>query len=138
MRPRHVRSVIALPTQTFSRTRIQHAGYSSVSQKDPAPATVSLSPRWLFELKSRVGKCIMFGLQPEQTREAGSIVQEIAADWRELIAGSEGFLTGKDRRGLYRQEVVWGEMVCFTNSRHVNHGSTTANPCFPVGYRTVW
>lgn len=80
----------------------------------------------------------MFGLQPEQTREAGSIVQEIAADWRELIAGSEGFLTSKDRRGLYRQEVVWGEMVYSTNSRHVNHRSTAANPYFPVGYRTAW
>lgn len=60
----------------------------------------------------------MFGLQPEQTREAGSIVQEIAADWRELIAGSEGFLTSKDRRGLYRQEVVWGEM---DSMGHVNN-----------------
>ena len=138
MQPRHVRSIIALPTQTFNQTKIQHAGYSSISQKDTAPATVLLSPRWLFDLRSRVGKCIMFGLQPEQTREAGSIVQEIAADWRELIAGSEGFLTSKDRRGLYRQEVVWGEMVYSTNSRHVNHWSTAANPYFPVGYRTAW
>ena len=30
---------------------------------------------------------------------------------RELVAGSEGFLTGRQWRGLYRQEVVWGEMV---------------------------
>jgi len=30
---------------------------------------------------------------------------------RELAAGSEGFLTGRQWRGLYRQEVVWGEMV---------------------------
>lgn len=32
---------------------------------------------------------------------------------RELVAGSEGFLTGKQWRGLFRQEVVWGEMVSF-------------------------
>ncbi len=54
----------------------------------------------------------MFGLKPAQVEEAGSILKEIARDWRELVAGSEGFLTGKRRRGLYRQNVVWGEMVC--------------------------
>lgn len=54
----------------------------------------------------------MFGISPAQTSEAGSILQEVARDWRELVAGSEGYLTGEGRRGLYRQEVVWGEMVC--------------------------
>jgi hypothetical protein len=53
----------------------------------------------------------MFGIGPEQTAEAGSILQEISSEWRELVAGSEGFLTGKSYRGLYRHEVVWGEMV---------------------------
>lgn len=53
----------------------------------------------------------MFGIDSAQTNEAGSILQEISTNWRELVAGSEGFLTGKEHRGLYRQEVVWGEMV---------------------------
>ena len=74
------------------------------------PATASLSPRWLSDVKQRVGKCILFGLKPHQTQEAGNILQEIARDWRELVAGSEGFLTSKEHRGLYRQSVVWGEM----------------------------
>ena len=52
----------------------------------------------------------MFGLQPQQTEQAGTMMREIGQDWRELVAGSEGFLTGSDRRGLHRQEVVWGEM----------------------------
>ena len=56
----------------------------------------------------------MFGISPAQTEQAGSILQEMALDWRELVAGSEGFLTGQAYRGLYRQEVVWGEMVVFT------------------------
>lgn len=59
----------------------------------------------------------MWGIDPAQTQEAASILQEIAADWRDLVAGSEGFLTGQQWRGLYRQEVVWGEMVAsFPNS----------------------
>jgi hypothetical protein len=53
----------------------------------------------------------MFGLKPEQTAEAGSMLEEIAMDWRELLAGSEGFLTGRNRTGLHRHKVVWGEMV---------------------------
>lgn len=34
------------------------------------------------------------------------------------MAGSEGFLTGSDRRGLYRQSVVWGDM---DSMGHVNN-----------------
>jgi hypothetical protein len=53
----------------------------------------------------------MFGIDGAQVQEAGAILQEISKDWRELVAGSEGYLTGKEWRGLYKQEVVWGEMV---------------------------
>ena len=35
----------------------------------------------------------------------------VARDWRELLAGSEGFLTGRGRAGYEGREVVWGEMV---------------------------
>lgn len=53
----------------------------------------------------------MFGLKPTQVDEAGKILQQLARDWRELIAGSEGFLTDEKRRSLYQHRVVWGEMV---------------------------
>ncbi|KAH5428871.1 hypothetical protein HBI47_112940 [Parastagonospora nodorum] len=75
----------------------------------------ALPPRWLTSLRPRLGKCITFGLSPAQTHEAGSILQEVSSDWRELLAGSEGFLTSKEYRGLYRQEVVWGEMDSMGN-----------------------
>jgi hypothetical protein len=51
----------------------------------------------------------MFGMKPDQVDEAGQILQELARDWRTLVAGSEGFLTGKGRVGLQSQAVVWGE-----------------------------
>lgn len=35
----------------------------------------------------------------------------VARDWRELLAGSEGFLTGRGRAGYEGREVAWGEMV---------------------------
>lgn len=58
-----------------------------------------------------MGKCILFGLNKTQVQEAGSILQEVVTGWRELIAGSEGFLTGEGRAGLEGHKVVWGEMV---------------------------
>lgn len=74
------------------------------------PATASLSPRWLSDIKQRIGKCMTFGLSGAQISSAGAILAEIARDWRELQCGSEGFLTSETRRGLFRHRVVWGEM----------------------------
>ena len=51
----------------------------------------------------------MFGMKPDQVDEASRILQELSRDWRNLVAGSEGFLTGKGRVGLQSQAVVWGE-----------------------------
>lgn len=64
-------------------------------------------------MKRRVGKCMMFGLKPAQIEDAGKVLQQLARDWRELIAGSEGFLTDEKRRSLYKHNVVWGEQVRF-------------------------
>jgi hypothetical protein len=54
---------------------------------------------------------MMFGLQPAQIDEGGKILNQLAKEWRELIAGSEGFLTDAKRRSLFRHGVVWGEQV---------------------------
>nr|POE48908.1 hypothetical protein CFP56_39005 [Quercus suber] len=88
-------------------------------QRWQSTATAPVSSRFLSEVKQRLGHCITFGLQPAQTVEAGRILEEISQDWRELIAGSQGFLTGANRRGLFRQEVVWGEQDAMSSSLYV-------------------
>lgn len=115
MRRQLTRIVLASPTQGTIRPWTQYSPFQ-VRCQSTAPAhakqsDATLSPRWLSDLKTRIGKCFMFGLSTEQTNEACSVLQEIALDWRGLVAGSEGFLTTKERMGLYRQAVVWGEMV---------------------------
>lgn len=117
--------------------RLPCARYSSASGDSSAQATASLSPRWLSDVKTRIGKCITFGLKPEQTQAAGKILQELARDWRELVAGSEGFLTEKSRRGLYRQEVVWGEMVR-SHRCEKNAWDAWLMSCSLVACRTAW
>ena len=94
----------------------QYLSIFSVRQHATAPASPPAPPtplpaHWLSDLKSRLGKCILFGLNAQQIEKAGRVAKTLAIEWRELVAGSEGFLIGRSRRGLYRQEVVWGEMV---------------------------
>lgn len=53
---------------------------------------------------------MVFGLQPAQLDEAGDILRAIGGKWRELVAGSEGFLVGHRREGL-EGEVVVGDGI---------------------------
>lgn len=82
---------------------------STTTATTSAPATASLSPRWLSDVKQRIGKCLTFGADEQQTKKAGLVLSDVSRDWRELLAGSEGYLTDAKRRGIYRQEIVWGD-----------------------------
>lgn len=68
--------------------------------------------RWHSELRTRVGKCLVFGCSSPQISRAAAVLRALATEWRGLLAGSEGFLTG-GRKGLIDQKVVWGEMDSF-------------------------
>ncbi|KAJ5125510.1 hypothetical protein N7526_007687 [Penicillium atrosanguineum] len=86
--------------------------------ENPPARPHGIDPRWLTMMKRRLGRCMMFGLKPNQIDEAGNILNQLARDWRELIAGSEGFLTDEKRRSLYRHNVVWGRWY---GPGHVNN-----------------
>ncbi|KIW20182.1 hypothetical protein PV08_00757 [Exophiala spinifera] len=78
----------------------------------------AISPRWLSDTKARIGKCITFGMPESLVDEAGRILRVLGRDWRELVAGSEGYLTDPKRAGLHRQNIVWGEQ---DSMGHVNN-----------------
>ncbi|RDH17746.1 Thioesterase/thiol ester dehydrase-isomerase [Aspergillus niger ATCC 13496] len=106
-----------LTTRLFSvSTAFRNGPVSAPGTTPRKPHTID--PRWLTLTKRRIGRCMMFGLKPPQIKEAGEILQQIARDWRELIAGSEGYLTDETRRGLFQQSVAWGEM---DSMGHVNN-----------------
>src|ERR1700761_4317341 len=109
LRPLRFRALIRTPAAHFHSTRILLS--SSSHHKPPIEEPAPLSPRWLSEAKTRIGKCITFGLERPQVAEAGSILRELGTHWCELVAGSEGFLTGPGRRGLWKHDVMWGDMV---------------------------
>ncbi|KAL8376564.1 hypothetical protein RB595_007592 [Gaeumannomyces hyphopodioides] len=90
-----------------------------LTSKDAAAAAAPEppSPRWLSELQARIGKCVMFGCSRAQASQAAVVVRALATEWRDLTAGSQGFLTGEGR-GLQDHKILWGVMDAF---QHVNN-----------------
>ncbi|KAH8697749.1 thioesterase-like superfamily-domain-containing protein [Talaromyces proteolyticus] len=125
----HACRVTSQPATTTLSSRLNAASFTTAPprQQKSTSSTITLSkphtvdPRWLTIIKRRIGKCLMFGLQPAQVDEAGLILRRIANDWRELIAGSEGFLTDETRRAVYRHNVVWGEMDVMGHVNNVTY-----------------
>lgn len=60
-------------------------------------------------------------MDKQQTREAAGVLKILGEEWRELVAGREGFLTGERRAGLRRHKVVWGEMDCMNHVNNVTY-----------------
>lgn len=86
-----------------------HTGVRALSTTSQASSLNNT--RWLSETKSRIGKLFFHGTTTEEAKEACDILKDLTKNWREYVAASEGFLTGEKWRGLYRRDVVWGDMV---------------------------
>ncbi|KAJ5606251.1 hypothetical protein N7510_009032 [Penicillium lagena] len=99
--PRHLSRSIISPISTrrilSTTSAAQNARAPTTSSADPPARPHTVDPRWLTMMKRRIGRCLMFGLKPARVYEAGSVLQQLARNWRELIAGSEGFLTDEKR-----------------------------------------
>ncbi|KAJ5168178.1 uncharacterized protein N7482_003772 [Penicillium canariense] len=118
--PGPIISFYASSPRFFSATvPVKTGGATTPENLGTRPHTID--PRWLTMMKRRIGRCMMFGLKPNQIDDAGKLLQQLARDWRELIAGSEGFLTDERRRSLYRHNVVWGEMDVMGHVNNVTY-----------------
>ncbi|KAL2268897.1 hypothetical protein VTJ83DRAFT_3743 [Remersonia thermophila] len=100
----------------------QHSPEPSSSASD---ASSSLPPppppqRWISDLRARVGKCIIFGCNEAQIARAAAVMRALATEWRVLLAGSEGYLTG-GRAGLDGRDIAWGEQDPFGHINNTNY-----------------
>jgi acyl-CoA thioesterase FadM len=107
----------------FRRYRAGFAKRSfSTSVRRPQEAssdpTKGNAARWLSEAKGRLGKCLSFGTPESLMNEASALAGELGHSWREIVAGSEGFVTDPQRAGLHRQPIVWGDQ---DSMGHVNN-----------------
>ena len=124
---RHLRSSRVLRCEIARGTEHCASSYTlsrSLTSSSPRqqnvsrPATANLSPRWLSDVKARLGKCILFGMNESQTTEAGILLAEVARDWKDLMAGSEGYLTDRRRAGITSIPIEWGSQ---DTMGHVNN-----------------
>ncbi|KAK2034847.1 hypothetical protein LX32DRAFT_578399 [Colletotrichum zoysiae] len=86
-----------------------------------AAAAAAAPPRWLSDLQARIARCAGRGLRGRQAEELEAVRQAVDAQWLELFAGREGFLTGPGWRGLDRHTVTWGDQVPHSLAGHVNN-----------------
>lgn len=108
------------PSQTLSLRRPFSAAattraHANQTTPDNGKSLPLPPPRWTSELPARIGKCLAFGCNAQQVSQAAAVLRVIATEWRDLLASSEGFLTG-GRRGLEAREIAWGEMDTFVGT----------------------
>ncbi|KAK5087956.1 hypothetical protein LTR05_002172 [Lithohypha guttulata] len=101
-------------SRTF--TSIIHARHDTSTN-----ATSNLSSRWLSDLKTRLGKCIHFGMNDAQVNQAGALLVEVARDWKTLLAGSEGYLTSRQRAGITSTLIEWGHQDAMGHVNNVQY-----------------
>lgn len=97
------------PARRFSS--INRCSQSAASDTNGAAETPTepLPSRWLPDLKSRIKK--IQDASPSKAGRADALSQDLDSRWLDLIAGSEGFLTQPEWRGLDRREIIWGDIV---------------------------
>ncbi|KAK4645727.1 hypothetical protein QC761_204110 [Podospora bellae-mahoneyi] len=106
------RGLLSLPS--FTKT-LQRPLSTITNQLPPPPPK-----QWIPDLRARLGKCIIFGCTHSQITRASSVLKALSTEWKSLVAGSEGFLTG-GRRGLDGRQIAWGEMDSFQHVNNVNY-----------------
>lgn len=62
-------------------------------------------------LVSRLGYMTNNGISHQSAPQVAEILKAMCNEWRDLVAGSEGFLTSENRRGVSGRAVEWGDMV---------------------------
>jgi hypothetical protein len=75
----------------------------SNKQREDAPSFRSLV--------SRLGYMTNNGVNHQTAARVAQILKTICSDWRDLVAGSDGYLTAENRRGVSGRAVEWGDMV---------------------------
>lgn len=116
------------PSGTFRTgpppTRLHLSSAAAASTSTTGQSLPPAPPqRWVSDLQARVGRCLAFGCSADQVSRAARVLAVLAAEWRHLLAGSEGFLTRGGGRAGDSRRVVWGEMDSFV--RFLSHATVT-------------
>lgn len=106
---------------TSIRTTRAFSATCTAREESGSSKTANLSSRWLSDLKTRLGKCIQYGMNDNQVNQAGLLLAEVSRDWKELVAGSEGYLTSKKRAGITSTLIEWGHQDAMGHVNNVQY-----------------
>lgn len=106
-----------VPTRFFS----VKPAFSAPAVANQQELPVNPNSRWLSDVKARLGKCILFGMNEEQVNRAGILLAEVARDWKELVAGSEGYLISPKRAGITSTLLEWGHQDTMGHINNVQY-----------------
>jgi hypothetical protein len=122
-RVRLIQRPIGLATRLCSRQY-------STSQAQP---NTPLSSRWFADLQTQLKELTTERYPKECTEQAQKLYAFSEANWLELLAGQQGFLTEKKWRGIDNHQLLWGDMVSGCLTRVIQRLNSNR-----VEYRTVW
>ncbi|KAJ9660783.1 hypothetical protein H2198_002322 [Neophaeococcomyces mojaviensis] len=105
----------------FRPQQLRALSSTTPHQQDAAARVAKLDPRWLSDTKSRLGKCILFGMDQAQTTRAGMLLADVSLNWRTLLAGSEGFPTDPRRTGISSAPIDWGSQDAMGHVNNVQY-----------------
>ena len=91
--------------------RVPLLSLTAIRRSSTSAAPLASNGRFLTTQKSRLGRLFFHGTNESEVKEASQILQDLSTNWRTYVAGSEGYLVDPRRRGLYRHNVSWGDMV---------------------------
>lgn len=60
-------------------------------------------------------------MPPSLVDEASKTLAELGTHWRDLVAGSEGYVTDPARAGLHRHSLVWGDQDSMGHANNVQY-----------------
>ncbi|KAK2057126.1 hypothetical protein LY76DRAFT_594467 [Colletotrichum caudatum] len=99
---------------TYAKAQL-NCDNSRQATDDVAPTA---SARWFSELQARLQHLRSIAGSPPFLEEADQLMRRTDAQWIQLLAGSQGFLTEPKWRGLDNHQLFWGDM---DSMGHINN-----------------
>lgn len=98
-------TVLQFRSHSFSGAPKNHELTATSSNSLP------FNSRWFSDLQARCEKLKGKQYPPECVQRAEQLSAYAEANWLELLAGRQGFLIGREWRGLDNHQLFWGDMV---------------------------
>jgi hypothetical protein len=103
--------LVKRPIGLAAKAHVFQSRSYSVSRNKPNHDSPPLTSRWFADLQAQLKELTDAKQPSECARQASQLYEFSQANWLELLAGQQGFLTDRKWRGLDNHQLLWGDMV---------------------------